>query len=158
MAEAVWQTDCEACFGLCCIALAHRAEAGFPEAKPPLTPCQHLSNDFKCAVFGERAEAGYQICDAYDCYGAGPAITSLMKRSSPEQSDTLLNGFLELARLRMLITALERREEGGLHVLIMALDEAAGKAAETGNVHISPEVSALMRSHEAVISDILSKL
>lgn len=160
-----WSTDCARCLGLCCIALAHQPSAGFPAAKLPDTVCRHLNSDFRCSVFERLEAAGFPICRAYDCFGAGPVVSERMRAEgepwtplrAAEASSHLL-GFRELARLRMLIVALRREGSRGGVDLAARLDPVADAFRRTGRVEIDAETAQFMRWHEPLISAILAPL
>lgn len=70
--------DCTRCCALCCVALPHAPEDGFPAPKAPGVPCPHLTEDGRCSRYGELARQGLHGCCSFDCLGAGPAALRRM--------------------------------------------------------------------------------
>ncbi|MCR9071519.1 MAG: hypothetical protein NXI18_07365 [Alphaproteobacteria bacterium] len=160
-----WPTDCTRCFGLCCIALAHQPSAGFPAVKPRDTACRHLDADFRCTVFDRLEASGFTVCRPYDCFGAGPVVADRMRAEwapwTPAMVATAhhhLDGFRDLARLRMLIVALRREGSDDAHAVADRLEPAAEAFRRTGRVEIDADTAQFMRWHEALISAILTPL
>lgn len=160
-----WPTDCTRCFGLCCIALGHQPSAGFPAVKPRDTACRHLDADFRCAAFDRLETFGFTVCRSYDCFGAGPVVADRMRSEwgpwTPAMVATAgdhLNGFRDLARLRMLIVALRREGSGDAHAVADRLEPAAVAFRRTGRVEIDADTAQFMRWHDALISAILAPL
>jgi hypothetical protein len=67
--------DCSRCVGLCCVVLRFARSADFAFDKPAGEPCRHLASDHRCRIHSRLAEAGMRGCVAYDCFGAGQAVT-----------------------------------------------------------------------------------
>lgn len=160
-----WQTDCTRCFGLCCVALAHAPSAGFPAVKPRHTACRHLDAEFRCSVFDRLEEQGFTVCRAYDCFGAGPVVSDRMRAEwgpwTPAMVATAhhhLDGFRDLARLRMLIVALRREGSDDARAVADRLDLPAVSFRVSGRVEIDADTAQFMRWHEALISAILAPL
>lgn len=80
--------DCEKCQGLCCMALKHRPQDGFPieEDKPVGVPCINLETDstkgdklYTCKIYGRLTKDGWETCPEYTCNGAGQAVSIFFK-------------------------------------------------------------------------------
>ncbi|GAB6930307.1 pentapeptide repeat-containing protein [Paenibacillus sp. JCM 10914] len=71
------QSDCERCFGLCCVALPFAASADFAIDKDGGTPCPQLQTDFRCSIHNELRQQGMRGCTVYDCFGAGQAVSQI---------------------------------------------------------------------------------
>lgn len=80
--------DCDNCQGLCCVALAHRPESGFPilNPKPAALPCQNLETDptskvglYKCKIHAALDDKGWGTCPNYTCFGAGQTISKFFQ-------------------------------------------------------------------------------
>ena len=69
--------DCSHCAALCCVWSAFDASEDFAFSKPAGVVCQHLRQDFGCAVHDELVPRGLRGCAAYDCHGAGQRATRL---------------------------------------------------------------------------------
>ncbi|HEV2700052.1 MAG TPA: hypothetical protein VGV09_00355 [Steroidobacteraceae bacterium] len=70
-----FRADCSRCCGLCCVVPAFLAVQGFGADKPANSACAHLTQKGRCAIYAERAAAGYTSCAGFDCFGAGQWIT-----------------------------------------------------------------------------------
>jgi hypothetical protein len=68
--------DCTRCVGLCCVVLPFQRSADFAFDKPGGTPCRHLADDHRCRIHAGLLEQGMRGCVAYDCFGAGQAVTA----------------------------------------------------------------------------------
>lgn len=70
-----YRADCGSCCGLCCVVPDQLTVQGFPMNKPADTPCARLDESCRCSIHVTRAEHGYKVCQAFDCYGAGQWVT-----------------------------------------------------------------------------------
>ena len=61
--------------GLCCVLLPFARSADFAFDKPAGEPCRHLATDHRCRIHDRLVESGMRGCVAYDCFGAGQAVT-----------------------------------------------------------------------------------
>lgn len=75
MTSSTLRGDCAQCAALCCVALAFDHSSRFAYDKPAGEPCVNLSVGGQCAIHAERAAQGFAGCEAYDCLGAGQAVT-----------------------------------------------------------------------------------
>lgn len=71
------RSDCERCFGLCCVALPFVKSSDFPVSKAGGQPCGHLGGDFHCGIHGRLRQRGYQGCVAFECFGAGQQVSQV---------------------------------------------------------------------------------
>jgi hypothetical protein len=71
------KSDCERCFGLCCVALPFEKSADFPVSKAAGRPCAHLAGDFRCGIHSRLREHGYHGCAAFECFGAGQQVSQV---------------------------------------------------------------------------------
>jgi hypothetical protein len=69
------RADCSSCCGLCCVVPGQLSVQGFGADKPAETPCPHLNDDHRCAIYAKRRTLGYAACEAFDCFGAGQWVT-----------------------------------------------------------------------------------
>ena len=67
--------DCSRCVGLCCVLLPFARSADFAFDKPAGEACRHLAGDHRCGIHDRLTESGMPGCVAYDCFGAGQAVT-----------------------------------------------------------------------------------
>jgi uncharacterized protein YjbI with pentapeptide repeats len=70
-------SDCENCFGLCCVALPFAASADFAIDKDAGQPCLNLQSDFRCGVHNNLRQLGFRGCTVYDCFGAGQKVAQV---------------------------------------------------------------------------------
>ncbi len=102
------KSKCEACFGLCCIALFFSKTDGFPHDKKAGEPCQHLSIIHKCDVYQNLKHLGYKGCISFECFGAGQKISQSTFanqdwRSKPEISKNMFESFQVMRQLHEMI-------------------------------------------------------
>lgn len=102
------RTDCEKCFGLCCVALYFSASEGFPTNKDAGKPCINLQSDFTCSVHKNLRSKGLKGCTAYDCFGAGQKIAQVTYnghdwRQSPESAKKMFDAFLIMRQLHEML-------------------------------------------------------
>lgn len=69
------RADCAACIGLCCVGPGFARSADFALTKPAGQPCAHLGADDRCGIHGQLRARGFRGCVAFDCFGAGQALT-----------------------------------------------------------------------------------
>jgi hypothetical protein len=67
--------DCGRCVGLCCVLLPFARSADFAFDKDAGEPCGHLTDQHLCRVHDRLPDVGMRGCVAYDCFGAGQAVT-----------------------------------------------------------------------------------
>ncbi|NQX67610.1 pentapeptide repeat-containing protein [Paenibacillus alba] len=70
-------SDCESCFGLCCVALPFAASSDFAMDKNAGQPCPNLKTDFRCGVHTKLRPLGFRGCTVYDCFGAGQKVSQI---------------------------------------------------------------------------------
>lgn len=75
MTSLTLRGDCAQCAALCCVALAFDRSPMFAYDKAAGEPCANLSARGRCSIHEERAARGFVGCEAYDCLGAGQAVT-----------------------------------------------------------------------------------
>lgn len=71
------RSDCEKCFGLCCVALPYAKSADFACNKDGGTPCSNLQSNFRCGIHNQLREKGFQGCVSYECFGAGQRVSQV---------------------------------------------------------------------------------
>lgn len=69
------RSECENCFGLCCVALPFAASVDFAIDKDAGKPCPNLQSDFRCGVHTSLRQRGFRGCTVYDCFGAGQKVS-----------------------------------------------------------------------------------
>ncbi|NQW11328.1 MAG: hypothetical protein HQ481_15800 [Alphaproteobacteria bacterium] len=116
-------------------------------------------------MFDTLENEGFKVCRAYDCFGAGPAVTDRMRmdregwtREDVARATEHLDGFRELARLRMLIVALEVEGGDEAAMVVAHLTNIAEAFRKTGAIRMDAETSAMLRSQERLISAMLAPM
>ncbi|MBR7796137.1 pentapeptide repeat-containing protein [Virgibacillus sp. AGTR] len=69
------KSDCENCFGLCCVALPFAKSADFARNKNAGTPCSNLHSNFNCAIHKTLRNEGFRGCSVFECFGAGQKVS-----------------------------------------------------------------------------------
>lgn len=69
------KSDCQNCFGLCCVALPYGKSADFPFNKDCGDPCRNLCSTNLCAIHSQLREKGFRGCVSYECFGAGQHVS-----------------------------------------------------------------------------------
>lgn len=102
------RSDCERCFGLCCVALPFAKSADFPVSKPGGQPCVHLGDDFRCGIHSRLRENGYRGCAAFECFGAGQQVSQVTFggrdwRRDPETASQMFGVFAVMRQLHEIL-------------------------------------------------------
>jgi uncharacterized protein YjbI with pentapeptide repeats len=69
------RSDCNNCFGLCCVALPYAKSADFPYNKDSGDPCRNLCSDNRCSIHNNLRNKGFHGCVSYECFGAGQHVS-----------------------------------------------------------------------------------
>ena len=92
MTSSTLRGDCARCAALCCVALAFDRSPLFAFDKPAGEPCANLGARGRCTIHAERAAKGFAGCEAYDCLGAGQAVTQGLFDGKSWRDDPALLG------------------------------------------------------------------
>lgn len=100
-----FQINCEACSGLCCVALFFSKTDGFPADKPGGKPCTNLLPDFRCSIHSRLQQENMKGCLSYDCMGAGQIITKNFnwKKADALKREQIFEAFLNTFRLQQIL-------------------------------------------------------
>lgn len=71
------RSDCQNCFGLCCVALPYTKSVDFACHKADGTPCSHLQSNYLCSIHQELRAKGFKGCTVYECFGAGQKVSQV---------------------------------------------------------------------------------
>jgi hypothetical protein len=138
------RADCQACCGLCCVALPFDAAQGFGFDKPAHVACKHLCADSRCGIHRHRAQLGFAACAAFDCHGAGQRVTQAFFggahwRDAGGDAPAMFRLFEELRELHALMALLHTAESYAdpvqaqqLHGAYEALDSCAAELPRRG--------------------------
>jgi uncharacterized protein YjbI with pentapeptide repeats len=126
-------SDCEHCFGLCCVALYFAASEGFPKNKNAGEPCPNLNKEFRCRVHNSLLKDGLKGCLAFECFGAGQKVAQVSFdgqdwRKVPVSSKQMFKVFLIMRQLHELLwyltEALSLKQTSPIHSeLRLMIDE-----------------------------------
>ncbi|MDA0239285.1 MAG: hypothetical protein O3A84_04560 [Proteobacteria bacterium] len=99
--------DCDSCDGLCCVSpvldLPHYQ-------KPAAQPCKNLDVvNLRCRIFETLEDEGYPFCRAFDCHGAGPAVTALFREVGRSWRNDADAGKVEFDVFNIVYATLHRR-------------------------------------------------
>lgn len=105
------RSDCENCFGFCCVALYFSASEGFPMDKDAGKPCPNLQSDFRCGVHRSLRKLGLKGCTAYECFGAGQKVAQVTYgghdwRQVPESAKQMYEVFLIMRQIHEILVYL----------------------------------------------------
>jgi uncharacterized protein YjbI with pentapeptide repeats len=102
------RSDCESCFGLCCVALPYAKSADFACDKEGGTPCSNLQGDFRCGIHKNLRNSGYKGCTVYECFGAGQKVSQVTYqgndwRQNPELAKEMFDVFPIMQQLHEML-------------------------------------------------------
>jgi hypothetical protein len=129
------RADCARCAALCCVALAFEHSALFGFDKAAGAPCANLSAGGRCRIHAERAARGFAGCTAYDCLGAGQAVTQGLFGGRTWQDDPallapMMAAFAALRPAHELLALLEQAQALALPAQVLERLEAARQALD----------------------------
>ena len=115
MPDADLRPDCARCAALCCVAFHFDRSDQFGFDKAAGEPCAHLAEGGGCAIHERRLEQGFAGCIAYDCHGAGQAVTQGLFGGQDWRRDGALLGpmmeaFLKGERAHHLLVVLRQAD------------------------------------------------
>lgn len=141
MPDTDLRPDCARCAALCCVAFHFDRSDQFGFDKAAGEPCAHLAEGGGCAIHERRLEQGFAGCIAYDCHGAGQAVTQGLFGGEDWRRDGTLLGpmmeaFLKVERAHHLLVVLRQADRlplspahrRGLDQLTAAVRQAAASA------------------------------
>ncbi|MDW2877809.1 MULTISPECIES: pentapeptide repeat-containing protein [Bacillaceae] len=101
-------SDCESCFGLCCVALPFAKSADFAIDKSSGAPCPNLQDDYRCRTHEALREKGFKGCTVYECFGAGQKVSQLTYagrdwRKNPEMATEMFEVFPVMQQLHEML-------------------------------------------------------
>ncbi|WP_068780105.1 pentapeptide repeat-containing protein [Paenibacillus sp. GM2] len=84
-------SNCEQCFGLCCVALPYAKSADFAYSKADGVPCRNLGADHRCGIHEHLRDKGFRGCVAYECFGAGQHVSQEIYKGRDWRDSTVLS-------------------------------------------------------------------
>ncbi|WP_058301152.1 pentapeptide repeat-containing protein [Gorillibacterium timonense] len=154
-----YRSECERCFGLCCVALSYTKSADFAFTKEAGTPCSHLRPDSRCRIHADLRVSGFRGCVGYECFGAGQQVSEITYagkdwRAHPELAAEMFRVFPIMQQLYEMLAYLweaEQREE------TLPIRDGLRHARETTEAltRLSAEALALLDvpSHRAIVKE-----
>ena len=132
-----YKSDCENCFGLCCVALPFIKSTDFAKDKEGGVPCENLQADYRCGIHGTLREKGFKGCTVYECFGAGQKVSQVTYNGNDwrEYRDTAREMFEVFPIMQQ------------LHEMLYYLQEAIN-LLETRPIHI--ELKRVLEETEAL--------
>lgn len=132
------KADCNACIGLCCVAMPFDRDQGFGFDKAAHEPCIHLDARDRCRIHGQRAAQGFSGCEGFDCLGAGQRVTRLFAGQSWREGEVtaraMFDAFFIVRQLHTLLvllsTALQRTAPGDVALRLAQQSDAIESMCE----------------------------
>jgi len=127
-----YSSDCENCFGLCCVALPFAKSADFPINKDGGTACKNLQKDFRCGIHNELRNKGFKGCTVYECFGAGQKVSIVTYKGNdwrdyPHLANEMFNVFPIMQQIHEMLyyinEALHLEETIPIHVELKQIME-----------------------------------
>ena len=133
------KSDCNNCFGLCCVALPYAKSADFPFNKDGGEPCRNLCSDNRCNIHDQLREKGFSGCVSYECFGAGQHVSKTIYdggdwRNKSERAIEMFAVFPLVQQLHEMLwylnQALSLRETQSFHSSLQNIYEETLKLTE----------------------------
>ncbi|KEZ50857.1 pentapeptide repeat-containing protein [Metabacillus indicus] len=107
------ESDCQNCFGLCCVALPYGKSADFPFDKDGGDPCRNLCSTYTCAIHSQLREKGFRGCVSYECFGAGQHVSQMIYngrdwRDNKEHAEEMFAVFPNVQQLHEMLFYLKQ--------------------------------------------------
>ncbi|MEN1987639.1 pentapeptide repeat-containing protein [Paenibacillus hubeiensis] len=154
-------SDCEQCFGLCCVALPYGKSSDFAFDKPGGTPCTNLGQDYRCGIHDRLRQKGFKGCTVYDCFGAGQKLSQETYagkdwRQHPELAAEMFDCLPVLKQIHEMLSyvreMLQLQDTRSIHAELQHAYEETEKLANL-------EPAAMLRldlpAHRSVVNDLL---
>ncbi|WP_163102407.1 pentapeptide repeat-containing protein [Peribacillus alkalitolerans] len=154
-------SDCENCFGLCCVALPYAKSADFAFDKDGGAPCRNLQSDYRCGIHKNLRREGFRGCTVYECFGAGQKVSQVTYkgkdwRDHPETAKEMFDVFPLMQQLhemlRYLNEALSLDEARSIH---KELQKAIEETEQLTNLSPKSILNLDIPSHRAIVNDLL---
>lgn len=159
-----YHANCEACFGLCCVALPYAKSADFAFNKNGGQPCKNLQNDFRCQIHKDLRSKGFKGCTVYECFGAGQKVSRIIYsgkdwREDSKRAEEMFQVFPIVQQLHEMLyylqEALHREEAKPIYEELQLMLE------ETEALTLQPPETILnlhVPSHRSRVSQLLHKV
>jgi uncharacterized protein YjbI with pentapeptide repeats len=157
------KSDCENCFGLCCVALPYAKSADFAFDKTGGTPCKNLQSDFRCGIHDRLIQSGFRGCVGYECFGAGQKVSQITYqgkdwRDNPEIAEEMFEVFPMMQQLHeMLCYLAEALSKKETQPIYKELQLAFEKTESLTNLSPSSIMELDVHLHRATVNELLLK-
>lgn len=157
------QSDCEHCFGLCCVALPYAKSADFAFHKEGGVPCRNLGPDHRCSIHELLIGQGFHGCVTYECFGAGQYISQELFEGNDWRKNP------ELSREMFAVFPIVQQLHEMLYYLYQALDLEGSRTIKnelqsvsemtTSLTHLNPEdiLKLDISAHRETVNHLLLK-
>ncbi|WP_202079799.1 pentapeptide repeat-containing protein [Caldalkalibacillus salinus] len=157
------RSDCENCFGLCCVALPYSKSTDFAYDKDGGSPCENLQIDYRCKIHQDLRSKGFRGCTIYECFGAGQKVSQntykgMNWRDNPELAEEMFDVFPIMQQLHEMLCylneALSLEDTKPIHKEIKKLVEETEPLTNLNPVSI---LSIDIHSHRSEVNGLLLK-
>ncbi|CAI9391720.1 pentapeptide repeat-containing protein [Niallia sp. Sow4_A1] len=132
------KSDCNNCFGLCCVALPYGESADFPFDKDSGVSCRNLCSNNACSIHDKLWETGFRGCVSYECFGAGQHVSQKIYHGKDwrkgEHADEMFRVFPIVQQLHEMLfylrQALTLEETSSFHNKLQRIYEAIVELTE----------------------------
>ncbi|MDR7236610.1 pentapeptide repeat-containing protein [Neobacillus drentensis] len=157
------RSDCENCFGLCCVALPYAKSTDFAVDKEAGTPCPNLQSDHSCKIHKNLREKGYKGCVGYECFGAGQKVSQVTFggndwRDNPDLAKEMFDVFPIMQQLHEMLCYLNEAlslEEA--RPIFKELRSALENTEKLTNLSAQSILELNIPAHRGIVNDLLLK-
>ncbi len=154
-------SDCQNCFGLCCVALPYAKSSDFAFNKDGGTPCRNLQADYRCSIHNNLRNNGFRGCVSYECFGAGQKVSQVTYkgndwRSDPALAKEMFEVFPIMQQLHeMLLYLFEALHLEAVRPIYPELQAVFEKTEQLTNLDPKSIIELDVLAHRAVVNDLL---
>ncbi|WDH80604.1 pentapeptide repeat-containing protein [Paenibacillus urinalis] len=157
------QSDCENCFGICCVALPYAKSADFSFDKEGGVPCRNLYSDHRCSIHEHLRDKGFHGCVSYECFGAGQHVSQEIYkgrdwRLNPALSNEMFAVFPIVQQLHEMLyylnQALDLEDTQTIHDELHSVYE---QTLSLTRLNPSDILNLDVANHRAIVNDLLLK-
>jgi uncharacterized protein YjbI with pentapeptide repeats len=154
-------SDCNNCFGLCCVSLPFTKSADFAFHKDGGTPCRNLQANYRCSIHQTLRNNGLRGCTVYECFGAGQQVSQVTYngldwRDNPAVSKQMFDVFPIMQQLHEMLYYLQE----ALHIedaepLHKKITEAISETKRLTNQDPESLLALHMPAHRSWVNELL---
>lgn len=121
MIEQKYQSDCDNCLALCCVAPPFAQSDEFAFSKGEGEPCSNMNSEYSCSIHEVLIEKGFSGCVKFECFGAGQKVTNhhfkgRSWRDSHLTAKEIFHVFFIVKSLHQFLVTLMQAQENGRDV------------------------------------------